>query len=156
MVLITDEIDIYKWKYVVPFQYTVHTSFGDVTLPRGFLFDGASGVVDLCPTACGVHDWLYMRGRSDAGPVTRPLADIMYGDVLLRNWHPMSAIRRTLGLWILGGKAWRCHRENEKQNPHYWKTRFVPRQAEWQFRSWRTARAVWGEPGHEHSPPLGP
>jgi len=150
MIMIADEVDVEKWKYVVPFTYTVTTTFGYVTLPRGFLFDGATGVVDLCETACWTHDWLYLRGRSDSGRVTRYLADLMYGDVLMRNWHPMSAMRRTVGLWLLGGRAWREHRERERQNPDHWKSRFVPRQHEWQFRSWRTEQAVWCEPGHEH------
>ena len=91
--MITVEIARWLWdwahesgRYVVPETFTIHTRHGDVTVPQGLLFDGAScapnGSVELM-RAWALHDWLYATGKFDDGTqCPRPVADELMRELM--------------------------------------------------------------------------
>lgn len=144
MKLIQDEVDIEQYPYVVPFTLKEPTPWGDVWVARGFLSDGASGVIDLCREAFTVHDALYLFGQIHGIPLKRWQVDVIYGLILWRYRRPIFALIRPVGLLLLGRKAWKKHRAAQAENPDtWWIGRFVPKEESWLFPSWHTKDAVW-------------
>lgn len=142
-------MDVRRWPYVCPFNWTIKTRVGNVQIVKGWLSDGASGplIADLCPTAFFAHDKLYTRpylsldGRLVR--VTKTQADFIYGWILVRHWRIVRGIERFVMLQIFGGKAWDGYRSREKIDHDFWMDHIVPKTGQWEFPSFRTADAKW-------------
>jgi len=99
----TDDISQYG-QYVVPFD------MGPKGPPRGFVFDGDSGVLDLNLRVSARHDWDYLLGRN------RWLADLRYAWGYAKKLS-IVVLWRYPGLLIGGGAAWRKHKRARKATP---------------------------------------
>ena len=79
--------------------------------PMGFVFDGASGVLDLDLESCATHDYDYTTGRySKLG------SDARYTWRLIKDKRPLWAAVRFLGLTVGGWRAWRKHRKRNSRD----------------------------------------
>jgi len=76
--------------------------------PRGFRFDGSTGVPDLELETAACHDWDYLVGRRKSA------ADARYAWRLICDWRPLVAVWRFTGLTFLGWPAYMHHRANRK------------------------------------------
>ena len=109
-------IDPDKYKYVWHAHGSfVRTPWGQVDLPYGYLWDGASCVVDLVPEASAAHDRLYrlpyVTRQTDAGHVhrvrlNRYQCDLVYGYLLFKGRRPLFALVRPLGLIVANSTRW--------------------------------------------------
>lgn len=140
---ITDAVDCEKYPYVMPFNQTIKTYLGPLYLVRGLLADGATGVLDLSKPAFFAHDLLYIRPIIEGRRIRKWQCDIIYGQILFRNWRLLSAIYRPIGLQIFGHGAWRKYRRQEKENPDFWQSHIVPKPQLWLFPGYKTEDAVW-------------
>ena len=72
--------------HVVPDPLPIyHPEFGLTHVPRGFVFDGSTGVRDLCLIASAKHDWMYLTGEINGRPITKAFADDYYRDEFRRH-----------------------------------------------------------------------
>ena len=143
---IADVVDLKQWTYVVHKTFVIPTYCGPLALPRGFLSDGASGlgIRDLEPLGFCAHDRLYVSPWVSERPVSKFQADMIYAQILMREWRVLEGVVRPLALGLLGWGAWRGYRKREKKNPNWWLTeRFVPHALAWNFPDWRTENAVY-------------
>lgn len=104
-----------------PIEFSI--DWQTVTIPKGFISDGASiprclwCIIDPPVTAVTmvpsiIHDYLYRYQIC-----TRATADELYDDLLRKNGY--SSFKRWLvkvGLSYFGGKAWREHTEELRKN----------------------------------------
>jgi hypothetical protein len=144
--LIADVVDLDAWPYVVPKSWIVETFLGPCALPLGFLSDGASGlgIWDLDPESFMVHDRLYVSPMLGTRRINKLQADLIYAHLLLKRRHIFSGVVRPVALCVVGWKAWRGHRKQERRDPGWWLTqRFVPHATAWTFPNWRTENAVY-------------
>ena len=143
---IADVVDVKQYPYVVHKSFVIETFRGPVALPRGFLSDGASGfgIRDLEPLAFTLHDRLYVSPWAGTRPVTKLQADLIYAQILMREWRVIEALARPVGLSVLGWGAWCGYRNREKIDPNWWlQERFVPHALAWDFPDWHTKNAVY-------------
>jgi len=120
-------------KYVVP--YSLEYNGGP---PRGFVFDGDSGVPDLDHETAARHDWDYFQGAS------KVMADARYACGYVRDQRPIRAIIRWIGLTAFGWLAYYRHRDDAKRRPNVIRLRermVDPDQWDWTVavRSWLLA-----------------
>ena len=138
------EIDTKKYPYVCPFNMSIPTPWGRVVVPRGFLADGASGVIDLCKEAFFAHDRLYLCPEVEGKRIGKFKCDLIYGWILMKAWRIGRAFIRPLGLSIFGWVAWNKYRKKEKKNPNWWLQKHVVRNAyKWDFPSFYSKDAVY-------------
>ena len=137
---------------------SVDTRMGSCKIPRGFLSDGASRVMDLCPAAFFSHDRLYLvpelectghHGAMYVRRLNKYQSDIFYGLVLWRHGFKAFAIERPLGLIGFGFLGpWRDYRKQERDaGRQVWaaeitQRRVVPKADCWDFPSNRTVDAL--------------
>jgi len=99
--------------------YTRTTSIGTVTVPPGFLWDGASVprvLWNMIPPwgsysgAALVHDWLYRTRRTCASStktITKEEADRVFYELMLEDGvHKSRAWTMWQAVALWGGKAW--------------------------------------------------
>lgn len=102
--------------YVNPQEIAYHSErYGKtVTVPKGYVSDGATGAIDLCPEAFMVHDWLCGNwvgygprppvGRWDDGfKLTNFQASTIYSDILRENGFWFVALGRWTATYLFGG-----------------------------------------------------
>jgi len=89
--------------YVVPFDIPNGP-------PRGFLFDGDSGVADLNDEVAAKHDWDYLTGRM------KFTADLAYLWGYIRDQRPARGLLRFLGLTIGGHGSYHRHRKDRHEH----------------------------------------
>jgi hypothetical protein len=94
-----------------------HPVFGTLTVPAGFVTDGASvprvfwplfSPVGQCLPAAVVHDWLYCRASTRGAPLTRLQADRVFLDglkALGMHWLARATVYRAVRLG--GWAAWK-------------------------------------------------
>lgn len=83
-----------QYYYVVQTPFIVTIDGKQLTVPEGFLTDGASGGPDVTPAAWVCHDYLYAGGKfdNDEAP-SRAEADKLMYDILMT--HLMYRYART-------------------------------------------------------------
>ena len=156
-VQIRDVVDVKRYPYVVPYTKGYDTRHGKLILPRGFIYDGATGVPNVCWAADACHDLLYLRPIINGVRLTKSQCDWLYGHVTRVEmggilcgliYHTLtlatSAVR-PLGLHLVGWPAWNGHRKAESADPeNWWRSRIVPLQDRWDFdtATWLTRDAV--------------
>jgi len=107
-----------KWEVMEDWDYP---GFG--TIPKGFVFDGASiprplwwflSPVGLLLIPGLIHDWGYRENPGGAGPNDRKLWDMFFRQIIkevtdttIIPWIAYFAVR------IGGWKAWKEHRKND-------------------------------------------
>jgi len=143
---IKDIVDCEKYFYVQPYDQTVKTGIGSFVIPRGFLSDGASGVIDLCKKAHFSHDYLYLIPEIDGKRISKRRADRIYGRILWQNHHVFTGLWRPWGLFFFGGKAFRSYRKLDRERPDHVQDHFVPDASYWKFHSYATEDAEWVGP----------
>jgi hypothetical protein len=145
---IRDVVDVEKWRWVVPHSQIVETYLGPLALPRGFLSDGATGpgVRDLEPLAFCGHDRMYVSPMIGTERINKIQADLVYAQILMRNWRLIEGVIRPAVLitWPGSWAVWREYRRKEAADPNWWhQSRFVPHALMWDFPNWQTRFAVW-------------
>jgi hypothetical protein len=102
---------------LLSFFRQVHPVYGTLTVPEGFITDGASvprpfwplfSPVGACFPAAVVHDWLYHNSSTKAAPLTREQADRAFYDgltVLGMRWVARRTVFRAVRLF--GWAAWK-------------------------------------------------
>ena len=86
-----------------------------VTVPKGFLSDGATGVSEL-GKGFFIHDWLFFAGRFDDGSRCEfEQANRIYEDYLRTTGYSIRAWFRYVGTTYLpvSRSAWQNHRKRE-------------------------------------------
>ena len=132
--IISDIVNVNKFKYVRRMDTQVPTRYGNVRLERGFLSDGASVVIDLCEEAFFTHDRLYLKPETDQRRLNKFQCDWVYSVLLLKDIRPVFFVTRMIGLTIGGWSAWNGHREREAKNPYTYDLEyFVPDCHQWVF-----------------------
>ena len=147
---IEDTIDIKKTPYVCPFDLKEWTPYGSVSIPKGFLSDGATGVLDLDIISFFVHDFLFIsphvqKKDGTSFTLTKRQVDYSYFKILWRNGIPIRAAIRFLGLSFLppAYKLWKENRIKEKEDPHFLLSHLVPNADNWTFPSFHAKDAIW-------------
>ena len=141
---IQDVVDVDTLPYVCPFNMHVDTPWGKIHVPRGFLSDGASGVLDLSKEAFFTHDRLYVCPEIDGERIGKAKSDIIYGYLLFKDKRFIRTILRPLGLFVLGWPAWSGYRKREVEDKGWWlQERIVPPNTCWNFPDWHTKNAVF-------------
>lgn len=153
-----------------PYCWPIHgghikTPFGIVEMPYGYLWDGASGVVDLVLDASAAHDKLYRlpytRTLSEAGlahkrRLNRVQCDLAYGYLLLMGRRPLFALVRPLGLMMancLPCGPWSRYRRREAAMGAYeWERHcsqayMIPEAHKWLLPTHRTRDAIYNPGG---------
>lgn len=108
-----------RWPFEPRWRYTKHEirveayPWGVVKVPKGFKYDGASNVPDLCLDASAVHDWLYATGRVNGTRIRQDVADAVYAKMLREAGFGLVDNWRKFGLDKFGGVAWRKYRKME-------------------------------------------
>lgn len=75
-----------------------------VTVPKGYLSDGATGAMDICSEGWWVHDVLCDRGTWDDGtPVTNWQASQVLQDILHSEGRWFRKRTWFWATWLLGG-----------------------------------------------------
>ena len=144
---IQDVVDLDRFCYVCPFNWTIHTDYGDFDIVRGWMSDGATGVADKDLEAFFAHDRLYVFPEIAGETVTKAQCDHVYGEILLKRWHWIRAYIRPLGLWMFGRKPWARYRAKDDEDPLWWMHgkdgHIVPHVHNWKFPSFELKDAVW-------------
>lgn len=105
--LCTKKIGKKLWRVINPMRYG--TKKGLMTVPKGFVTDGASapGIAwSICPPMGGahaegavLHDWLYSLDSNGINDVTRKEADDIFYDIMRANgtsWVRAQAIHKAV------------------------------------------------------------
>lgn len=75
-----------------------------VTIPPGYLSDGATGAIDIASESWWVHDRLCDTGTWDDGtPCTNWQASAVLGDILRAEGRWARAIYWRAATWLFGG-----------------------------------------------------
>jgi len=147
-------------RYVWQHGGAIRTPLGRVSVPRGFLTDGATGVIDLCEHAWVTHDRLYVIPETEQAIGThihrrrlnRYQCDLVYGWLLCRAGKYRAALRRPFGLMLINSAPWgpwKTYRRREavmgreRWECHIAQTRIVPGAYLWRFPTNRIADAVY-------------
>lgn len=79
-----------------------------VTVPAGYVSDGASGAIDIWSESWWVHDRLCERGTWDDGtPATNWQASLVLHDILRQEKRHWRAMYWFLATWLFGCRACR-------------------------------------------------
>lgn len=109
-----------KYKYVCPnnFTYISKRYSIPIVILRGFLWDGATLVIDINWKASCVHDAIYRFQDKHFKEIDRKTADLIYMDMLIENgFNEKLAKIRHIGLRKLGGIAWNINK-NRLENDY--------------------------------------
>ena len=107
--------------YVITKEWICKTHNGIITVPKGFLTDGASGGPDY---GCSwiFHDWLYSTHKYDDGtPVKREDVDSLMKTILTlegMGWYVWAFNKMSSwNIFYLFSKAWES---SGKRGPEFW------------------------------------
>lgn len=143
-----------KWpmessKYIVPYDIVIPSPLGVFIIPKGFVFDGASGVPNLLKKACGAHDYLYRKPEvydqivypSMPRRIDKDTCDRIYRWILHSVGFYIIGWVRDFGLDLFGHKAWEAYRMAEEMMDDPIAGCIIPHPDEW----------IYDEEGWEYS-----
>ena len=78
-----------EYHYRVTQEYVYESDKWKITVPKGFLSDGATiplfGILLCTSSSWAIHDWLYAVQKDDSGkPISRKEADEIFLDILYK------------------------------------------------------------------------
>ena len=88
-----------------------------VTVPKGYVSDGATGAIDVDSDAWWVHDVLCPPGTFDDGATcTNWQASTILSDILKVDQYPLRTVYwKWLTYWFGGNKLYTWWRDNDKE-----------------------------------------
>lgn len=92
-------------KYVLLEKIVYHSPryCRDVTVPVGYVSDGATGAPDLMSRASWIHDWLCdNKAWQDGTPCNHWQRSMVIGDVLAEEGHSVRRWTWPLATWLAG------------------------------------------------------
>jgi len=145
--------------HVVPIPLPIeHPEFGVDYAPRGFVFNGSTGVPDWLLEAPGRHDWGYILGEINGHPVPKEWWDAMYRGVFedagerrgmralkwlgFIRYHGMQTVPPTC--WI-SKHVWNKARKAGLSREQVMELYVLPEPGKWMFprQSWMLKDAVY-------------
>jgi hypothetical protein len=132
-------------------MFLEHEHYGHDVVPAAFVFDGSSGVIDLCLPASSRHDYGYLVGAINGNPVPKVWWDRLYRDIHMNHGMRVIGRIRYAGLryvpptcWISKG-IWNRARKRGWSVTQVLKHRCLPDPQGWLFPkgSWMLKDAIY-------------
>jgi hypothetical protein len=115
-------------------------------VPRGFVFNGASGAPNIELEASAIHDWLYLTQTIDHVPIDRLDADKIYRDHLERKGWSLADNVYFWGVRVGGWRAWNRYRAMRERGQNPLLNRLLTQPDKWYIPDWNVRNAVLNKP----------